>query len=372
MKMIRRIFLFGLLAVSVYAQQLKIPQIQFSPLKYVCYQAATPIKIDGVLNDADWQNAVWTSDFVDIEGSLKPSPRFKTKVKMLWDKDYFYIAAELEEPHIWANLTNRDDIIFFDNDFEVFIDPDGDTKSYFEFEMNALNTVWDLLLTHPYRDVDNAALHQFDVKGLKSGVAVYGTINNPNDKDSCWTLEIAFPWNGFKEISDASLPPIKNHQWRINFSRVEWQTQVSNGKYSKIINPATNKPYPEDNWVWSPQGVVNMHYPEMWGYVQFSESKAGSGTEQFFTNKDEQAKWFLRNIYYNERNYFDKNGKYTASLKKLNINRENLSDYKFPPVITITDNMFEAYLTSKDGQQKIVINNEGYVYKKKAVDSSSK
>jgi hypothetical protein len=29
--------------------------------------------------------------------------------------------------------------------------------------------------------------------------------------------------------------------------------------------PNTN----EDNWVWSPQGLINMHVPEMWGRVRF-------------------------------------------------------------------------------------------------------
>lgn len=36
--------------------------------------------------------------------------------------------------------------VFNDNDFEVFIDPDGSTHYYKEFEINALNTTWDLEL----------------------------------------------------------------------------------------------------------------------------------------------------------------------------------------------------------------------------------
>lgn len=31
-----------------------------------------------------------------------------------------------------------------DNDFEVFLDPDGDNHNYYEIEINAHNTVWDL------------------------------------------------------------------------------------------------------------------------------------------------------------------------------------------------------------------------------------
>jgi hypothetical protein len=42
-------------------------------------------------------------------------------------------------------------IIFLDNDFEVFIDPDGDNWMYYELEVNALAQIWDLLLIRPYR-----------------------------------------------------------------------------------------------------------------------------------------------------------------------------------------------------------------------------
>ena len=84
--------------------------------------------------------------FVDIEGDARPRPRFATRMKMLWDDEFFYIAADMQEPDIWGTLTTRDSVIFQDNDFEVFIDPDGDTHEYYELEINALKTAWDLLL----------------------------------------------------------------------------------------------------------------------------------------------------------------------------------------------------------------------------------
>ena len=59
---------------------------------------------------------------------------------MLWDDKYLYIGAEMEEPHVWATLTKHDSVIFHDNDFELFVDPDGDNHNTTEFEMNALNT----------------------------------------------------------------------------------------------------------------------------------------------------------------------------------------------------------------------------------------
>ena len=79
---------------------------QTAPNGYVARRAARPVTIDGKI-DGEWKHAPWTSLFVDIEGDAKPRPRFRTRAKMLWDDQYFYIAAELEEPHVWGTLTQR-------------------------------------------------------------------------------------------------------------------------------------------------------------------------------------------------------------------------------------------------------------------------
>jgi len=360
--MIKKLFFLLILSVSYFAQPIQTPNIKFSPLHYICYKTSGEMNVDGKSNEADWNKAEWTSDFVDIEGSIGPTPRFRTRAKMLWDEDYLYVAAEVDEPDIWGNLKNRDDIIFYDNDFEIFIDPDGDTHDYSEYEMNALNTVWDLMLIQPYRDINNAPVNGWDIKGLKSGVAIYGTLNKPGDVDSCWTVEVAFPWKAIKEITIGDAPPKNMDQWRINFSRVEWKTEVVDGKYRKQINPETNKSYPEDNWVWSPQGIVNMHYPEMWGFLQFTDEVVGGKKISFVENPYEKPKWFLRQIYYKERIYFQGNGKFTNNLETLGIEKETIAGYVFPPKIECTTNMFEASLLSEDGTFRINIRNDGLTW----------
>ncbi|MGB6774523.1 MAG: carbohydrate-binding family 9-like protein [Terriglobales bacterium] len=210
-----------------------------------------PIRIDGKLDDPAWAKAEWTSDFVDIEGTAKPAPRFRTRVKMLWDDKYLYIAAELQEPNVNATLLKHDSVIFHDNDFEVFIKPLPQTKSYFEFEMNALNTGWDLFLNKPYNE-NGEPDNSWDIVNLKTAVAVQGTLNNPKDTDQGWTIEIAYPLNAFDSRQHVPRPH-DGTVWRINFSRVEWK-------------PGQPK---EDNWVWSPQGVIDMHVPARWGYLHF-------------------------------------------------------------------------------------------------------
>ena len=146
------------------------------PKRYECVRAAAPLKIDGRLADAAWRRASWTTAFIDIEGTSKPRPRFRTRAKMLWDDEYFYIAAEMEEPDVWATLTEHDAVIFRDNDFEVFWNPTGDTLNYFEFEINALGTYWDLFLPKPYSQGGKAD-NGWEIPGVKAAVWVDGTIN---------------------------------------------------------------------------------------------------------------------------------------------------------------------------------------------------
>jgi hypothetical protein len=233
------------------------------PQSYDCYRTPTPIHIDGKLDDPAWKSAPWTSDFVDIRGSAKPLPHFRTRMKMLWDDDNLYIAAELEEPDVKASLTQHDSIIFHDNDFELFLKPLPNAPGYFEFEINALNTSWDLYLNKPYL-AGGKPDNSWDIPGLKTAVAVQGTLNKSTDKDRGWTVEIAIPFIAYTSRLPVSKPQIGS-EWRVNFSRVEWPKGVS------FETPAAPGEHKEDNWVWSPQGVVNMHVPEKWGYLHFRD-----------------------------------------------------------------------------------------------------
>jgi len=278
------------------------------PEGYVCQPTTGPITIDGKMNEPDWEKAPWTADFQDIEGAAKPKPRFRTRAKMLWDDEYFYIAAELEEPHIWGTLTNHDAVIFNDPDFEVFIDPDGDRQEYYEFEMNALNTTWDLLLKKTYKD-GGPALNEWEIPGSKTAVYIKGTLNNPADQDQGWSVEIAFPWKALAQYANKATPPKEGDQWRVDFSRVEWQINIVNGRYEKV------KGTPENNWIWSPPGVVDMHRPEKWGYVQFTRKPAAE--VKFVPDEQLKARNELMEIYYAQKDYQAKNHRWAAAISDL-------------------------------------------------------
>lgn len=239
-----------------------------NPRTYIIPRADQPIKIDGREDDPSWKKAPFTEDFIDIEGQKTPNQR--TRLKMLWDEEFLYIYAHLEEKHIWATLKERDTIIFYNNDFEVFISPSNSNHNYGEIEINALNTVWDLLLDRPYNTKGNP-IFNWNLPDLKTAVHIEGTLNNPKDTDQYWSVEMAIPMPAIKELKRSPRKePLPGQQWRINFSRVQWEHDLIDNRYYR--KKQNGKYLRENNWVWSPQGVINMHLPEHWGYIEFAES----------------------------------------------------------------------------------------------------
>lgn len=89
-------------------------------------QPGQAIVCDGVLDDPAWAEIAWSEPFVDIEGDLGLTPRFDTRVKMRYSDECLYVAAKMEEPQAWATITQTNAVIYHENDFEVFIDPNGE------------------------------------------------------------------------------------------------------------------------------------------------------------------------------------------------------------------------------------------------------
>jgi hypothetical protein len=310
--------------------------------QYAACHTAGPIRVDGNLSELSWQRAAWSAYFTDIEGSAQPAPTFKTRFKLLWDDSAVYIAAELEEPDVWASLTTRDAIVYHDNDFEVFIDPDGDGHNYFEVEVNAFNTIFDLLLVKPYRN-GGPARTRWNAKGLRSAVTVTGTINQPGDQDQKWVVEMAIPLHALK-LKTSDHPSMDQAKWRVNFSRVEWDSEFINGAYTRKKSPATGRLLPEHNWVWSPQGVINMHLPERWGTVYFLNQPPGLGPFKLPQPPLTGAKELLWLLYYKQQQYKKEHREYAAKLDMIN----------FPKRVDYGGNGFEITLEARKKHYKAV------------------
>jgi hypothetical protein len=196
----------------------------------------------------------------------------------------------------------------YNNDFEIFIDPDGDTHQYCEIEMNAFTTVWDLILTKPYRD-KGKVIDSWHVYGLKKAVKIYGTINDPSDKDDRWTVEMAIPWKVMEELASHGGAPVNGEQWRVNFLRVNWQPEITNGTYSRKIDPSSDKK---------------------------------PGTDQFRDDPNDDLKWALRQVYYRQRAFMKENEEYAGSASQLKIEDLFVEGLAFAPEISIINGRWEA------------------------------
>ena len=271
--------------------------------RYTCRRTTESIQVDGNLSKKAWQAAPKSQRFVDMAAG---TPAFyDTRMAALWDDTYLYIGFWIEEPYLEARLTERDAIIFQENDVEIFIDG-GDC--YYELEINALGTpyevmfVWkdaytrgsrfdvpefDLLERQAFSfagDYDRRAdsfwrgthprgprwaFLDWDFPGLQVAVQIDGTLNDHSDVDSGWTCEIALPWSGMAWLADGrSLPPQDGDEWRIFF-----------GRFQKLMN-AGSEVSPHPAWVLSPHGIYDTHQPGRFPIVTFSDRDVFDGADR--------------------------------------------------------------------------------------------
>jgi hypothetical protein len=338
----------------------------FTPVeKYAVYQTISKIFIDGKGDETSWQNAEWSPYFTDLIKKDNPVPFYKTRFKMLWDKMYLYILIEVEDPQIWTYFVSRDQEVYNENTVAVLLDPNRDTHYYYEFDVNAQNTIFDQYQTKPPRN-GGRARRDWDIKGLKSATNVLGTLNNPTDIDEKWTVEFAVP---FKSLSaNGSYYKPKNREfWKLNLLRVHWKTDIVDGRYVKTgengpnWKTGLNEYYRNaDVWSWSAQGIANMLYPERWGLIRFYQESVSVEKEIFELPDEEIFAKYLWAIYYRQNKY---------NLQTLH-NADTLSELGIPQVLTVEngDKVFlnmkvwgSSYLVTLQNQEglKLSVNQDG-------------
>jgi len=189
------------------------------PPTHVCLHTSDAVTIDGVLKEHSWRAAV--SIPLVLRDASGP-PKRPTIAKMCWDETNLYVAFTCTDPHIWATLTKRDDPLWTEEVVELFLDPNGTGKPYFEIEINPRNVVVDLRFDEP---ISKGAAERgivWNAKGLQSAVRVNGrvTTGEPgNDPEGSWTVEMALPFGALD--GTAHLPPRNGDSWRANLYRIE-------------------------------------------------------------------------------------------------------------------------------------------------------
>jgi len=255
-----------------------------------CARLKRPPVLDGDLGKQEWAAAEKSGRFVDI---VTGEPAFlDTRIAARWDERALYLAFWVQEPAVTASLTERDSLIWFDNDIEVFFDGED---CYYEFEMNAFGTIYEVFFVYQdahkkgsrfdipefdlqTRDVDvlsgfqdagrfrkhrrgrRWAFMDWDFPGLESRVKVDGRINDTTHLDRGWTAELAFPWDGFRTLSPGkSFPPKPGDSLR--FQCFRFQALRFHGKT-----------IPESiGWALNEHGSYDSHIPENFAVLHFRD-----------------------------------------------------------------------------------------------------
>jgi len=216
--------------------------------RYTVKRTLGPIVVDGVFDEPSWTAAAGTGPFLLNDGTGFPAA--STEAKMLWDDQNLYFAFECEDTDIFATMKLRDEHLWEEEVVEVFIDPDGDQANYIELEVNPLSTFLDLFVLKPVVPIP---YESYNI-AAKWAVKVHGTVNNSEDKDKGWEVEISVPLK--EAVTTTHLPPEESDQWRLNLYRIE------------------RKPK-EEYSAWSPTLASSYHTPARFGEITFSKRKAG-------------------------------------------------------------------------------------------------
>jgi glucose/arabinose dehydrogenase len=186
---------------------------------FECRWAATPPVIDGKLDDPAWRNAQVIESFQCAwlpEGQRKPATH--TKARLLWDREYLYFSAEMEDADLFADITEHDGPIWKCDVFELFFKPAKDKPGYYEFEINAANAKLDMFL--PDKKPNATTLHRSDRDfHIDSAVELRGTLNQRTDHDQGWTVEGRIPWRDFLVTGGR---PVPGEEWQHALCRYDY------------------------------------------------------------------------------------------------------------------------------------------------------
>ena len=203
--------------------------------RYEVKRATAPVVIDGRLNELAWSDA---SPAVTLQflWNAQTGARQRTFVQLLRDDHALYIAYRVEDTDITARFTERDDPTFLDDAVEIFINPaPGQEVVYYGFEMNARGVLYDYLNYN-----SRMLFKRFDATHVEVSVALQGTLNDSDDIDDGWTLEVAIPWENFERLSRD--PPAAGAVWKANLNR--WDGVVPDRRMSIWSDPLNDESWP--------------------------------------------------------------------------------------------------------------------------------
>src|SRR5881409_2815014 len=219
-----------------YTQPARVPT-------YEVLRSATPLMIDGKLDEDAWRKTPAVGDFVNnLDGSAST---YRTEAKVLYDDKFLYFGFRCADPNIWATMKKRDEHLWEEEVVEVFLQADPNQPSYIELEVNPLGAMLDIYLLDVRKPLH---YESWNSEKLQWSVQVFGTVDGKGG-DREWTCEIALPLEDV--VTAPHLPPQPGDRWRLNLYRGD-----------KLPAPA--------ELAWSPTLKSDFHVPSRFGEIVFT------------------------------------------------------------------------------------------------------
>ena len=218
---------------------------------YRCRRTARPIRIDADLSKPEWRDA---EEAGLVETETGQPPKQATTVRMLHDDAHLYFGFHVVDRDIWGTHREDGSEVWREDAVEMFIDPFGPGRVYFELDISPHNVLFDALVLNrtvpPDGPRDIVALQDWNCGGLRRAVAVAGELDTRRGRGEYWDVEVAVP---FHDLAAPHCPPEPGEEWRVNLYRVD------------------HAPDGDEYQAWSPTGRVDFHVPWRFGRVRFEQ-----------------------------------------------------------------------------------------------------
>lgn len=196
---------------------------------YECRWANGPLEIDGRADEAAWQQSQLIDYFYMPWLGAKARPaKAGTRARLLWDNDHLYFFAEMDDDDLFADVQEHDGFTWNNDVFELFFKPTVNKPGYYEFQVNAANTSFDMHIPYPAKNFLNRfkSAHAFH---LESAVIHRGTLNVREDRDEGWSVEGRILWTDF--LPTGGRPP-DGGVWRFALCRYDYSIHAEQPELS--------------------------------------------------------------------------------------------------------------------------------------------
>lgn len=217
-------------------------------------KSKSKMNIDGIPNEADWQNAT-AHNFNNYYAVEKKDDRQVTTFKMLWDDTHLYFLWESTDKFITAREKERDGQPYFDDCAEIFLIPTADKiNMHFGYEVNLYDASNDFLFINDIYKHENFVVKAYNPE-FEVASTVDGTVNDNTDIDQGWKMEMAIPITVFN--TNGPVTPIEaGAQWAFMAIRQDRNDAEGNRRSTSTIFPLSS-------------ADQNVHNPKNFGIMEF-------------------------------------------------------------------------------------------------------